>query len=62
MGGQAHVEEEGLETEVDTDARVVPVEQENRENPEMKILSSFTQPRVVLNLYEFLCSPQYTIR
>ncbi len=29
-GVQAHVEEEGLETEVDTGARVVPVEQEDR--------------------------------
>ncbi len=29
--GQAHVEEEGLETEVDTGARMVPVEQEDRE-------------------------------
>ncbi len=27
---QSHVEEEGLETEVDTGARVVPVEQEDR--------------------------------
>ncbi len=31
MGGQAHLEEEGLETVVDTGAKVVPVEQEDRE-------------------------------
>ncbi len=28
-------------------------------HPKMKILSSFTHPRVVPNLYEFLCSAEH---
>ncbi len=29
-------------------------------HPKMKILSSFTHPQVVPNLYEFLCSAEHT--
>ncbi len=28
-------------------------------HPQMKILSSFTHPQVVPNLYEFLCSAEH---
>ncbi len=28
-------------------------------HPKMKILSSFTHPQVVPNLYEYLCSAEY---
>ncbi len=31
-------------------------------HPKMKILSSFTHPQVVPNLYEFVCSAEHTGR